>query len=1512
MLNSCVSEPLLHHHSLMRAALLSLAFLLPVTATDLVYAPFESDGFGEWQLTGSAFGKSPTAASPAGLEGEISAFSESYYLSSAHGGPTSIGSLTSPEIELKLPFLGFQISGGKHPGKTAVQLLLGEQVILEASGEDSLPMRKVVWPLHEYLGQKVRIRIIDSETGPWGFINADHFVFSDQETPFFPQSKKHLPKENDGMVATDVIPGMTVPRGSIVTLFANNKDHQIYSPSSITVDDQGQVYLAETHRLRAGVQDNRDHLYWIMDDLASQNTSDRLAMYHKWKERVPLDKFSHVSETVRILKDSDGDGVADESKLFADGFNDLLDGVASGVMAFEGKIYFACIPNIFTLEDTDGDLRADKKELIQDGFGVRVSFSGHDLNGFTLGPDGRLYTTIGDRGFSITTREGKIYHSPNQGAILRFDPDGSHMEVVHSGLRNPKEIAFDKFGTAITVDNNSDQGDRARVIFMLEGADSGWRMGHQILHSFHTTAGIPDRPINQWMQEKMWEPQNDSQPGHIVPPILNLTSGPAGLAYHPGTGYSLACKDQFLICDYRGSPAVSGIWNFSIKEKGAGFAIDEFGKFNWGVAATDLEWGPNGTLYISDYVSGWVSHNNGRVYTLAEKNPGKSIAEILAETDFKEAPASTLATFLSHPDQRIRLRAQLHLADRPDALAYFTAALNQTLDPIERLHGIWGLGIMARKHQNSAATAFLISQLQNDNPHVRAHIAQVLGESTLKNATPLIPLLSDGAPRARALAAISIGRIRDPQALPAILEMIQLNGHTDPTLRHAGVMALLGSASEKELSEMSRHDSIAIRHAALLALRRLGSPETANFLGDSHLSIADDAVRAIHDTQIEAARPTITALLDDPSLGTPLRPVSRMILRRLIHSAFRLDNEQNLTRLIKAAANSLFPIEERQEAMRLLAMWKKPHIVDQSLGRHAPLPPRNTEIFRPLLSKNIDLLLSAGPEIFGSTMKLAFQNNIEHEGLDSGSLIRVIRDENTDPKTRATALEIFLKGTPENADQILNEAASSKNDLLANTALTLASKRDPAATVSALKGALSSASSSRRQSAWKIVAKLPAEHAIPLLRDGLDELKEGKGDPAANLDLLLAARTRSEPAIKSSLAAYQKALDPTDPLAKWQVSLAGGNAKRGLKIYKSHGAAQCMRCHRSKSGHSQGGDAGPNLMGVALRHNAHGLLESLILPHAKISDGFGIANLTFLDGTSKAGLIVGQSEDHLDLREGESQVWRIKRHDLAEEPKLTSGMPAMGSILTPFEIRDLIAWLLTLTKANPESPPEYQVEELTFDKAKKMDEVVKTIKTPAQQPSETTQPNTNVSEEDKIDPAVMALGKQQYLLCGACHGQQGEGVANVGPPLAKSEWVTGPVENLIRIQLRGLKGPITVNGKDYDFPAGMVAMGAGQPDENIAAVLTYIRNSFGNTASAVTPEMVAELKGEIGKPQLTVADLIDPLAALEATQTDAPAPILAKIPSNGLGAPLTGTVIFLLITGLSLLAALRMKATSSK
>ncbi|HEY1123462.1 MAG TPA: cytochrome c [Haloferula sp.] len=126
-----------------------------------------------------------------------------------------------------------------------------------------------------------------------------------------------------------------------------------------------------------------------------------------------------------------------------------------------------------------------------------------------------------------------------------------------------------------------------------------------------------------------------------------------------------------------------------------------------------------------------------------------------------------------------------------------------------------------------------------------------------------------------------------------------------------------------------------------------------------------------------------------------------------------------------------------------------------------------------------------------------------------------------------------------------------------------------------------------------------------------------------------------------------------------------------------------------------------------------------------------------------------------------------------------------------------------------------------------------------------------------IDPAVMAKGQATFAMCMACHGPTGEG-GPVGPALAGSEWVTGPVSNLIRIQLRGLQGPIHLKGALYTPLAPMTPIIATQDDETIAAVLTFIRNSFGNKAAPVLPEQVKMLRSELGKPMLTEADLIKP------------------------------------------------------
>ncbi len=226
--------------------------------------------------------------------------------------------------------------------------------------------------------------------------------------------------------------------------------------------------------------------------------------------------------------------------------------------------------------------------------------------------------------------------NPASGAVFRCELDGSGLEVYATGLRNPQELAFNDIGDLFSVDNNSDSGDRARVVHILEGGDSGWRMHYQYL---------PDRgPFNR---ERIWEPFHPEQPAYIVPPITNFTDGPSGLAFYPGTGFGDQLKDTFLICDFRGGPANSGIRSFKLEPDGAFYRMTDEADPIWTVLATDLAYGPDGALYVSDWVDGWDGLGKGRIYRLSDplhsQTPIVREVQRLLEGDWQQRPTEVAA-----------------------------------------------------------------------------------------------------------------------------------------------------------------------------------------------------------------------------------------------------------------------------------------------------------------------------------------------------------------------------------------------------------------------------------------------------------------------------------------------------------------------------------------------------------------------------------------------------------------------------------------------------------------------------------------------------------------------------------------------------------------------------------------------------------------------------------------------------------------------------------------------------
>ncbi len=121
-----------------------------------------------------------------------------------------------------------------------------------------------------------------------------------------------------------------------------------------------------------------------------------------------------------------------------------------------------------------------------------------------------------------------------------------------------------------------------------------------------------------------------------------------------------------------------------------------------------------------------------------------------------------------------------------------------------------------------------------------------------------------------------------------------------------------------------------------------------------------------------------------------------------------------------------------------------------------------------------------------------------------------------------------------------------------------------------------------------------------------------------------------------------------------------------------------------------------------------------------------------------------------------------------------------------------------------------------------------------------------------LDPLQLAMkkGSATYALCGGCHQGSGIGVPGQFPPLAASEWVTGGTERSIRVVLNGLSGPIKVKGADFVTPNAMPPQGAVLSDADIANVLTFVRNSWGNKGPLVTKEMVQKVR-EAEKARVT-------------------------------------------------------------
>jgi quinoprotein glucose dehydrogenase len=1094
--------------------------------------------------------------------------------------------------------------------------------------------------------------------------------------------------------ATSAIKSFKHDGGIKVELFAH--EPQLANPVAFTVDEQGRWYIAESYRQERGVEDNRGHGNWLNDDIASRSIEDRLAMIKKFypdPEKF-AEKFTKYEERITRLVDSNGDGKIDQATIYADGFRDPLDGTGAGILARGNDVWWTCIPNLWRFSDTSGDGKADAKEKLLTGFGVKYALRGHDMHGLRFGPDGKLYFSIGDRGLNVASKEGKQWENPDTGSIMRCNPDGTEFEIFATGVRNPQELAFNEFGDLFTGDNNSDAGDKGRFVHLVEGGDCGWRMGFQYIN---------DR--GPWNRELLWDEKEGLKAKYLIPPVANLSNGPSGLTYNPGTALSDKYRGHFFLSDFRGGANASVVHDIAVEQQGAWYRLKERRDFVKGILTTDCEFGPDGSLYVLDWVESWGGSEKGRIYKFTaesgDKNLQRETQKLLSE-GFEKRSKEQLGKLLGHADQRVRQGAQFALAKRGDEAAQiFTQATQSNPNTLLRLHGIWGLGQVAR--QNLTAANPLLGLLNSGNPEVRGQAAKVLGELRIAAAGErLTELLRDQSTRVRYFSAQSLGKLKRAEAVEPLFAMLRENNDRDPVLRHGGVMGLAGCATPEQLAGKAADGSVAVRAAAVVALRHLRHPAIAQFLNDADRTVVLEAARAIYDAPIEEAIPALAGVLTKKDFLHAPRMTSHDELQTRLHilwraasASYRVGTAESAQQLAAFAADNNMPdlsglpeekrpeaakgIEAaRRDALDALAAWENPSARDRVLNVWRPLPPRGAADAIAAAKPAIPSLLRDSP---GSVQAVAAGIAAKFSLKEAGEpLLQLASNDKAGSSARIAALKALTELKDDRIKQAAKAAVADKDPRVRAEGLQALAAQDPVAAVKVIAEIIhGGASAVEKQGAVLALTQIQRPEANTLLIELMEQLIAARAPAEIQLEIYEAAKKSEVQEIKERLSTYREGVKAADELAQYKLALAGGDVDRGRKLFREKAEVQCLRCHKAEIGDST---VGPDLTKIGAQKDRTYLLESIIFPNKHIAEGFQTVVLSLKDGNVAAGRVASEDQAGVKIEtiddKGKPQTVTIPTAQIQERISAPSPMPEnIRDQLSRAELRDLVEYLAT-------------------------------------------------------------------------------------------------------------------------------------------------------------------------------------------------------------------------------------------
>lgn len=982
------------------------------------------------------------------------------------------------------------------------------------------------------------------------------------------------------------------------------------NPTCMDIDHKGRVWICESINYRQKLRGDKkmrrpegDRIL-ILDDTKGAGKADNVTVFYQAPE-------IHSPLGIAVQPHPDGPGCT---------------------------VYVCQSPDILVFEDKDGDGKADgpPRKLLSGFQGIDHD---HGVHSILIGPDNRLYFTVGDAGvrdLQASDKKGRKWSSNGTdcraGTVWRCDQDGKNLELIAHNFRNDYECAVDSFGTVFLSDNDDDGNQQTRICYVMPGGNYGYHpRGAGQTH---------------WHEE---------QPG-VVPKILRTYFGsPTGICMYEGTLLPKKYHGQLMHVDAGPRHART----YHLTPQGAGYKVVQENMVestdNW-FRPSDICVAPDGAVFIADWYDPGVGGHGmgdvkqGRIYRLVPAGNKPSVPAVDLKTQ------KGLLAALGSPNLAVRAMAMTEI-QRLWTIGTSKVNAEEKANALKVIEGIFRVGLE-----------------QKGDPGVRARVIWQLGRLRVPGINNFLArLYGDDDPRLRILA-------------------LRVAKDCLGTFPHR----LVAQVNVHWAEAVSRDPSAAVRREALLLLREAdptkeGKAKAAKMILDLAKGFDGKdrfylAAIGIAVGQDQKRREVILADFDKhfPDFN-----------EKTAGLLWELRPPQMIGLLEKKLGDVTLPESQRLQIVDILsdsADGKAPFVLLQSLATDSSEEVRSRILANMAqhlpgkwsqLKKHPDLAKAVGQLLDNPKTRaagLALMGPAQYsDGLSQAT--RISRDKKETLPVRlaaVNALGYFQNREGQGALMILVVAVPI-----------------PELKVAAVR-ALGRQGTTQALDVLRDLAVDSKSHPLSVRQEavaGLAVSKEGAAllmnafinknlDADLTTDLSRLLRNSPFPEIKKQAQAALPAPPKLDPkkLPSIQALLVRkGSAERGREVMARtlKNDAACLKCHVINK---EGGQVGPELSVIGSKASRENLLESILYPHRAVADQYIMWVVETKGGQVINGLLIEDTPEHLLLRDVNAKDHKIAKKDIEAKNKSPNSIMPDNLLLymSEDELLDVVEYLYSL------------------------------------------------------------------------------------------------------------------------------------------------------------------------------------------------------------------------------------------